>query len=149
MENEYGIFLNPTGLSAPIQVGNTVMTPEVGGLVAVGADSYMDGMKSMGLGGQGNQGNGFMNFLGSNGFKTGVDGLKTVTGLYNAYNSNKMAKQQLRFSRNFANANLANQTQSYNTALADRARSRGVMEGQSQAQVDSYIAANRLQDRTV
>ena len=90
-----------------------------------------------------------MNFLGSNGFKTGVSGLQTVAGLYNAYNSNKLAKQQLRFSRNFANANLANQTQSYNTALADRARSRGVMEGQSQAQVDSYIAANRLQDRTV
>lgn len=149
MENEYGIFLNSAGLSDPIQVGNTTMTPAIGGLVAVGADSYMDGMSSFAPGVQGDQGNGFMNFLGSNGFKTGVGALQTVSGLYNAYNSNKMAKQQLRFSRNFANANLANQTQSYNTALADRARSRGVMEGQSQAQVDGYIAANRLKDRTV
>lgn len=97
----------------------------------------------------GPQSNGFMNFLNSDGFKTGLGAAQTAAGLWNAYNANKLAKQQFKFTKNFANANLANQTQSYNTALADRSRSRGFMEGQSQSQIDKYIADNRLKDRTV
>lgn len=98
---------------------------------------------------EGGGGNGFTNFLNSDGFKTGLGAVQTAAGLWNAYNANKLAKQQFRFTKNFANANLANQTQSYNTALNDRARTRGFMEGQSQSQIDQYIANNRLKDRTV
>jgi|SRR5690606_19151070 len=94
-------------------------------------------------------GGGLSGFLQSDGFRTGLQGVQSLANLWNAFQANKLARQQFRFTRNFANANLANQTQSYNTALEDRARSRGVMEGRSQAEVDSYIAANRLKDRTV
>ena len=42
------------------------------------------------------------------------------------------------------NTNLNNSIQSYNTSLEDRARARGVMEGQSDEQVQSYIDKNKL-----
>ena len=145
MNSGYNGFINSVGIT-PEAIGYQPTGYDIGSSATIGSPQGFN-ISPLGLGGEGS--NGFMNFLGSDGFKTGVSALQTVAGLYNAYNSNKMAKQQLRFSRNFANANLANQTQSYNTALSDRARSRGVMEGQNQAQVDSYIAANRLQDRTV
>lgn len=76
-------------------------------------------------------------------------GLSTAAGLYTGLKALSIAKQQLKFSKNMANANLANQTQSYNTSIADRARARGAFEGQSQAQVDEYVAKNSLKDRTV
>ena len=44
----------------------------------------------------------------------------------------------------FANDKLNTTIQSYNTRLADRARSRGFVEGQSQEQIDDYINKNRM-----
>lgn len=84
---------------------------------------------------------------GMNGFqlgRTAVDGLQTIGALWSAWQQNKMAKKQFKFSRDMALTNLANTVKSYNTALADRARSRGVMEGQSQSQVDGYVKDNSL-----
>ena len=60
-----------------------------------------------------------------------------------------MAKKQLAFTKATTNANLANQTQSYNTGIADRARARGAFEGQTQAQVSDYVTQNSLAKRTV
>lgn len=79
----------------------------------------------------------------------GLGGLQTLAGLWGAIQASKIAKDNLKFTRASANANLANQTQSYNTAIADRARSRGAWEGQSQGQVADYIAKNQLAQRTV
>lgn len=73
-----------------------------------------------------------------------LGGLQTAGGLYNAFQGNRLARDQFRFSKEFANTNLNNSMQTYNTQLEDRARSRAVVEGQSDAERDAYIAANRL-----
>ncbi|QXV74380.1 putative structural protein [Rhizobium phage RHEph16] len=86
----------------------------------------------------------------------GLSGLNVISGalgtignLWNAFQAQKLAKQQFSFTKDFANRNLANQIQSYNTALSDRARARGFTEGQSQDQINAYIAANQLENKKV
>jgi hypothetical protein len=81
--------------------------------------------------------------------KLGASGIQTLAGLWAAMQSMKMAKKQYAFTRATTNANLANQTQSYNTSIEDRARARGIAEGQTSAQVDDYISKNSLAKRTV
>lgn len=74
----------------------------------------------------------------------GLGGLKTIGGLYAAFQSNALAKKQFEFTKNAYNQNLTNSIQSYNTALSDRARSRAVMEGQTDAERDAYVSQNSL-----
>lgn len=74
----------------------------------------------------------------------GLQGLATIGGIWNAYQSQKLAKEQFAFTKAMANTNLNNQIKSYNTALSDRSRTRGAMEGQSAAQVQSYIDTNQM-----
>jgi hypothetical protein len=73
-----------------------------------------------------------------------LSGIQTLGALWGAWQQNKMAKKQFKFTKDITNTNLANQIKSYNTALYDRARSRGVVEGQSQNQIDAYINDNSL-----
>lgn len=82
-------------------------------------------------------------------YKAAGQGIQTLAGLWSAIQSAKMAKKQYDFTRATTNANLANQTQSYNTGISDRARARGAMEGQTSDQVADYIAKNSLAKRTV
>lgn len=82
-------------------------------------------------------------------FQLALGGLQTLGNIWGGLKSLSLAKKQLAFSKGFANANLANQTQSYNTQIADRARARGFTEGQSPSQVDDYITKNSLPQRTV
>lgn len=63
---------------------------------------------------------------------------------YNALQSMRLAREQFDFTKNHTQKNLSNQVTTYNTQLGDRARVRGVMEGQSQQQVSDYINRNRL-----
>jgi hypothetical protein len=72
-----------------------------------------------------------------------LSGLNTIGGLWAAFEARKAAQQQFNYTRSVTNTNLANSIKSYNTALEDRARSRGFTEGQSQQQIDAYVAANR------
>lgn len=84
---------------------------------------------------------------GMNGFQlTGaaIGGLQALGSLWMASKQMKLAKKQFKFNKDITNTNLNNQMQSYNTALADRARSRGVMEGQTPDQVSEYIRNNSL-----
>ena len=74
----------------------------------------------------------------------GLQGLNTIGNIWGAWQANKLAKDQLNFTKNFANRNLANQTKSYNTALEDRARARAAVEGQTAAEAQAYIDKNRL-----
>lgn len=76
--------------------------------------------------------------------KTAIGGVGTLANIWNAWQGMKMARKQFNFTRNFANANLANQTKTYNTNLADREGSRAVMEGLTPQQAQSYIASNSL-----
>lgn len=73
-----------------------------------------------------------------------LSGLQTLGSLWMANKANKLAKKQFNFTKDITETNLANQMQTYNTALADRARSRGVMEGQTAGQVTQYVDANSL-----
>ena len=71
-------------------------------------------------------------------------GLQTLGNLYSAWQANKLAKEQFALTKDIANTNLNSSLKAYNTQLSDRARARGVTEGQSPDQVASYIAENRL-----
>ena len=77
----------------------------------------------------------------------GLQGLNSLGNLWGAWQSNKLAKDQLDFTKRFSTANLANQTQAYNTALEDRARARAAVEGQNAQQQQDYVDRNRLPDR--
>lgn len=74
----------------------------------------------------------------------GIEGLGAGVGLFNAFNSNKLAKRALGLQLDAFRQNSANQTKSYNTELANRARSRFHMEGGTQAQADAYVQENKL-----
>ncbi len=96
---------------------------------------------SRGGGGFGGSGLGFnMDTL-----QLGLGGLSAVGNFWNAYQANSLAKKQFNFTKQMTEANYMNSMKSYNTALEDRARARGVTEGQSQDQVQSYIDKNRLE----
>lgn len=73
-----------------------------------------------------------------------LSGLQTLGGLWAAFNANKLAKRQFNFTKDITERNLANQTQSYNTSIADRGRTRAAVENQGQAYADDYIRRNSL-----
>lgn len=73
-----------------------------------------------------------------------LGGLSSLGSIWSAFNAQKLAKKQFDYTKSVTDTNLANSIQSYNTTLADRARARGAMEGQSQAQQDAYVAQNSL-----
>lgn len=74
----------------------------------------------------------------------GLGGLQALMGMFGASKANKLAKDQFKFTKDVTNTNLANQIQSYNTALTDRSNTRAVMEGRDQSSSDKYIEQNRL-----
>ena len=73
-----------------------------------------------------------------------LSGLQTLGNLWSAFQMNKLAKKQFNYTKDVTETNLANQIQSYNTALEDRSRSRAFVEGQSADQAQAYIDQNRL-----
>lgn len=97
-----------------------------------------------GLGGTGVDDSGFKLGFNMPTFQMGLQGLNTLGNAWGAWQSNKLAKDQLNFTKMIANTNLNNQIKSYNTALEDRARSRAAVEGQTSAEQQSYVDRNRL-----
>jgi hypothetical protein len=73
-----------------------------------------------------------------------LGGLQSLGNLWQAWEANKLAKEQFKFQKGFSQTNLANSIQSYNTTLEDRTRSRAFTEGQSPEQAQMYIDKNRL-----
>lgn len=110
-----------------------------GDMMGISGPNGIGGFGTTGIG-QGGMGGLFS----LDGLKLLGGGISTLGNLYNSFQAQKLARESFNFQKNFANKNLSNQIASYNTALDDRARSRGVAEGQSQQQVDDYIAKNRL-----
>lgn len=93
-----------------------------------------------------NVGNGMNTGLGAN-LGTGqlaLSGLASLAGLWGSLQNNKLAKEQFKFQKDFANTNLNNQIKSYNTALSDRLSSRGVAEGRTDEYTQDKINQNRL-----
>lgn len=115
---------------------NWGQNPQFGVPLATGADGG-------GGGGFFNQGNTNLGWN-ANTLSFGMQGLGALGNMWGAWQAQKLAKDQLDFTKNFANRNLANQTAAYNTALEDRGRSRAAMEGQTSAQAQDYIDRNRL-----
>lgn len=136
---DYLSQLQGNGLGAPMSFNDSFLTNSPNGLGANGS-ALTGGVGGLG-GAPGDIGGG----MGALGYaNAGITGLQTLGALWGAWQQNKMAKKQFKFTKDITNTNLANQIKSYNTALYDRARSRAVMEGQTDAQRDAYIADNSL-----
>lgn len=128
------------GYSVPEQYTNNSQIPQLDLISSPQGNN--ETLFGLGKGGEGN--NNSNGILGSNGLNLGLQGLQTIAGLWNANKMYKMANKQFNMQKEFANANLNNTIQSYNTRLSDRARSRGFVEGQSQQQIDDYVNKNRM-----
>ena len=76
-----------------------------------------------------------------------LGGIGTLGNLWSAWQAQKLAKEQFNYQKDITDTNLANQIQSYNTALTDRMTSRGFTQGDSQSTIDQYIEKNSMQDR--
>ena len=88
---------------------------------------------------------GFMSSIGGlQGLGTIAQGLASLGQIFTAMQGVKLAREQLSFQKDAFNTNMRNQTQSYNTALNDRIRARAAAEGQTSAQVDSYLKKHSL-----
>lgn len=76
-----------------------------------------------------------------------LGGIGTIGNLWSAWQTQKLAKEQFNYQKGITDTNLANQIQSYNTALSDRINSRGFTQGDSQSTIDQYIEENSMRDR--
>ena len=74
----------------------------------------------------------------------GLMGLQTIGGLWGAYQSNKLAKEQLAYTKDVGNANLNNSIKSYNTSLETKARNHAAYMGQSDEEKNAYIDEHKL-----
>lgn len=111
---------------------------------AVGMD-FLNGNLDSSLFRSGN-GSGLTDQLGMNipTFQLGLGALGSLANIYGGFQANRLAKDQLSFTKDITNTNLNNSIKSYNTALEDRARSRAVAENRDQSTADEYIEKNKL-----
>lgn len=73
-----------------------------------------------------------------------LGGVQVLGNLWSTFQQHKMAKEQMSFAREQWDTNLTNQTQTYNTALEDRIRSRHSYTGQGEADTQAYLNENEL-----
>jgi hypothetical protein len=73
-----------------------------------------------------------------------LSGLSTLGSLWGAFQQNNLANKAFKFQRDYANTNLRNQTQSYNTQMEDRIGSRAFVQGMSADQANAYLSKHRL-----
>lgn len=78
-----------------------------------------------------------------------LGGLNSLASLWGGFQAQKLAKEQFNFTKNMANTNLANQTQAYNTQLADRLNSRAATQNQTPQEAQAQIDRNRLPTQRV
>lgn len=90
-------------------------------------------------------GQGMFNKIGGlEGLSSIMGGVGDLAGAYAAIKGLGIAKDQLKFSKEFANKNLANQTQSYNTALDGKMKAQYAYEGKGASDVEQYLAKHSL-----
>ena len=73
-----------------------------------------------------------------------LGGVQMLGSLWNSFQQNKIAKEQLSLARETFQTNLENNRKTYNSALEDRIRSRYVTEGRSSAEADAYLQSHNL-----
>ena len=74
----------------------------------------------------------------------GFGALQGLGNLWGGIQTNRLARDNFRLTKDVTNTNLNNSIQSYNTALDDRIRARAAVNGMSAGEVDAYLAKNRL-----
>lgn len=73
----------------------------------------------------------------------GLGGVQTIGGLIGAFGSLGLANKQYDLQKRMMETNLTNSVMAYNTALEDKARSRAVVEGISDADSQAYIDSHK------
>lgn len=73
-----------------------------------------------------------------------LQGLGTIGSLWAGFKQLGLANKQFEYTKKITDTNLDNSIKSYNTSLADRARSRAFTEGRSQDEADSYVEKNKM-----
>lgn len=89
-------------------------------------------------------GGGFLKGFGLDDAGRILGGLQSIANIWGAFQAMKLAKEQFKYTKGVTDTNINNQIKSYNTALADRAASRAVMESRPQSSADSYVEQNKL-----
>ena len=74
----------------------------------------------------------------------GLTGLSALGNLWGSFQSNKLARDSFNFQKGMVEKNYTNQIKSYNTALTDRATTRGFVQGDSTDTTQQYISDNKL-----
>lgn len=131
---------NPATAAGAVTTGASAAS---GGMT--GGVGYQAPTVSAGVGGQ--QAAGGAQYGGGGGMTNGqmlIGGVTALGNLWNAYQQNKLAKDQFKFQKNAYNTSLSDNRQTYNSALEDRIRSRYNTEGRSSQEADSYLDNNRL-----
>lgn len=148
--------------SAPVVPGSGVPGTVIPGAGAVPVPTFSTntGGGAGGMGGMGDFGNfggaaptqGDIDAAGAAGdagfnwgrFSNILEGVGTLGKVWAGIQANKISREGLQLKKDAYKTNLANQTQSYNTALQDRAWARAAQTGQAEGQTRDYIANNRL-----
>lgn len=99
----------------------------------------------------GTQGSSFFNSPTFKGLLNGAGGVGNILGgigdiasIFQGFQANKLAKEQLGFQKEAYRTNLRNNTKSYNTALTDRITSRYAQEGKDPNDAAEYVEQNKL-----
>ena len=132
---------NPTQssvLNAPLSTGNAPVTDN--GMFSA-FSNWLNGDTSRSLFGGTDPSTGFQS-MGI--VSPTLQGLGSLFQAWNGMQTLGLAKDQLNFQRNAFNTNLANQRQTYNTALEDRIRGRTSDYAGKEQDVQSYLDKNRL-----
>lgn len=139
-----GLDLSSTGFGANNQL--SMGTPVSGGTTPGLSNMGVTDTTTVLSGGAGapqtGQGPGFWSKDGGAGLVLG--GVQVLGNLWSSYQAHKMAKEQMAFAREQWDTNLANQTQTYNTALEDRIRGRYAEGVRSDAEVQDEIDRHSL-----
>lgn len=136
----YGV----TAQTMPVNTGVTLNGMSGGQGLLPGSNSFWgSGNKSvLGKGGIGGSEIGWnLDTIG-----TGIQGIAAIGGLYNAFQANKLAKEQFAFTKEVSNTNLNNQIKSFNTSMEDRALARARLDGREDTAgyTKDYMDKNQL-----
>lgn len=148
--NNYGsATTNGTDLSASgmgLSMGTPTTQPTMSGTNNMVPDMSVKSptMFNTGSGNYGTaqQGSGFWSKDGGAGMILG--GVQVLGNLWSSFQAHKMAQKQMDFAREQWDTNLANQTQTYNTALEDRVRGRYAQGTRSESQLTGEIDRHKL-----
>lgn len=124
---------SPSG-AAPASYAPQVGAPGIAqGASAVGGQGFWGGLGLWGDGG-----------LNWNNMGSLAQGLGSLAGIWNAFQQNKIAREQLDFTKEAFNENLDNSIQTYNTNLEGLTHAEYAQEGRSRKLANRYISAHSL-----